>query len=267
MYRFLLTRRWLALAVVAIVVAVVCARLGMWQLHRLDQRQAENAVVEANRDLAPVPVTEQVPVGGSPTDSQEWRRVSLTGRYAADDQLLLRYQTRGGARGVDVVVPLVLADGSAVLVDRGFFASSAGTPDWSTVPAAPTGQVGVTGWLRVDSDAPPEAVAPANGTVRAIVAPALRDVVDAPLRGGWVQAYRESPTGESGLIGPDPPETGMGPHFFYALQWFLFGFLGLLAYGWFAFDEAHPQRRRRPAGRDETRADATPAPSVLSHGP
>ncbi|MBA2739944.1 MAG: SURF1 family protein [Actinomycetota bacterium] len=245
MYRFLLTRRWLALAAVAIVVAVVCARLGLWQLHRLDERRADNAIVEANRGAAPVPITQQVPVGGSPSEAQQWRTVSLTGHYAPDEQLLLRYQNRDALRGVDVVVPMLLADGSAVLVDRGFFESPAGTPDPGDVPAPPTGQVEVTGWLRVDSDAPAEAAVPSDGTVRAVVASALAGVVDAPLRGGWVQATEESPAGEPGLLGPEPPEVDMGPHFFYALQWFLFGFLAVLAYAWFAFDEAHPDRRTR----------------------
>ncbi|CAN5839258.1 SURF1 family protein [soil metagenome] len=263
MYRFLLTRRWLALAVVAVVVAVVCARLGMWQLHRLEDRRADNAIVEANRDVPPVSVTQLVPVGRSPVDEQEWRRVSVRGRYDPADQLLVRYQSRGSLRGVHVVAPMVLADGSAVLVDRGFLESFAGTPDSADVPAPPAGTVTVTGWLRVDSDAPAEAVDPSDGAVRAVAAPALADAVDAPLRGGWVQALSESPPGESGLLAPEPPETDIGPHLFYALQWFLFGLLALLAYGWFAYDEAHPHRRRRRSAVTGERAEEAAAPSVV----
>lgn len=252
-YRFLLTRRWLVLAVIAVLVAVGCIRLGLWQLNRHADRQADNEIVETNVATAPVPITDAVPVGDSPSDRQQWRSISLSGRYDPVATVLVRYQSLGSLRGVNVLVPMWLADGSAVLVDRGFLESSAGTPDRADVPAPPDGPVEVTGWLRVDSDAPPEATRPIDGTVRAVVAAALDDAVGAPLRGGWVQLTSESPAGEQGLLPPEPPETDMGPHLFYALQWFLFALLGLLAYGWFAFDEAHPYRRRAQLGDEEPR--------------
>ena len=42
-----LTRRDLAGLVVALAVATVCARLGLWQLERLSQHRARNAAVLA----------------------------------------------------------------------------------------------------------------------------------------------------------------------------------------------------------------------------
>lgn len=264
-YRFLLTRRWLVLAVIAVLVASGCVRLGLWQLSRHADRQADNDIVETNVDKTPVPIADAVPIGDSPGDPQQWRRVSLSGRYDPAATLLVRYQSLGSLRGVNVLVPMRLADGSAVLVDRGFLESFAGTPDRTAVPAPPAGTVRAIGWLRVDSDAPPEAARPIDGTVRAVAAPALDDVVDGPLRGGWVQLTSESPAGEQGLLRPEPPETDMGPHFFYALQWFLFGLLGLLAYGWFAFDEAHPYRRRTVPD-DEERPQPAGERSVVHQG-
>lgn len=254
MYRFLLTRRWVALLVVAVVVAAVCARLGVWQLHRLDERAAENAVVERNLGGPPVPVTAVTAVGRQPAPGDEWRSVQLRGTYRADEQLLLRYQTRDQLRGVDVLVPLELADGSLVLVDRGFLESPAGTPDLAEVPAPPAGTVEVGGWLRLDSTADDEGVLPQDGTVRAVSTAVLADSVGGPLRGGWVQARTESPAGAGDLVGPAEPDTGSGPHLFYALQWFLFGLLALLAYAWFGWEEAHPARRRgsrRPGPEDD----------------
>ncbi|MDQ3105337.1 MAG: SURF1 family protein [Actinomycetota bacterium] len=245
MYRFLLTRRWLALAVVAAVLAVVCARLGWWQLERLAERSDDNAVVEANLDASPVPLQALVDVGAALPAGDEWRQVTMSGRYAPDNQVLVRYQSRNGLRGVDVVVPLLLRDASAVLVDRGFLESPAGTPDLAEVPPPPPGRVTVTGWLRRDSDAPSEATTPIDSTVRAVSSVALADVMPDPLRGGWVQALEESPTATGGaLAGPEPPETDSGPHLFYGLQWFFFGLLALVGYGWFAYDEAHPPARR-----------------------
>ena len=45
---------------------------------------------------------------------------------------MVRYRTRDGTAGVDVVVPLVTADGTALLVDRGWL---------QTDPAAAGGDV------------------------------------------------------------------------------------------------------------------------------
>ena len=61
--------------------------------------------------------------------------VTATGTYAADDTVIVRYRTRDGASGVDVVVPLVTADGTALLVDRGWMATdNRGTDAASTCP-------------------------------------------------------------------------------------------------------------------------------------
>lgn len=247
-YRFLLAPRWLALAAAVLVLAAVCVRLGLWQFDRLGERREVNAVVDANLSSPAVPLRQLVAVGAAPAAAEEWRTVTLRGRYDAEDRLLVRYQTHGSLRGVDVVVPLRLDDDSFVLVDRGFLESPAGTPDADEVPAPPAGTVQVTGRLRQDSDAPAEGTTPVDGTVRAVSSRAVADVVDGPLRGGWVQAVQELPEapGEP-LMGPEPPETGIGPHLFYGLQWFFFGFLALLGYGWFAYDEANPHRPRRRA--------------------
>lgn len=250
MYRFLLSRRWVALGVVAVVVAAVCAQLGRWQLDRLGERRAENAIVESNLDAVPVPLPQLSPVGAPLPDDVEWRQVRLSGTYDTGAAILVRYQTRGPLRGVDVVVPLRLSDGSLALVDRGFMESPAGTPDRSAVPVPPSGTVEVTGWLRADSDAPAEATDPIDGTVRAVSSAALADELAAPLRAGWVLALGERPAADgAGLVEPEEPDLGTGPHLYYGLQWFFFGFLALLAYGWFAYDEAHPRRRRSP-GRE-----------------
>ncbi len=97
----------------------MCVRLGIWQLSRLSDRQDSNALIEASLVQEPVDVTALTAVGGGVSAEDEWRPVTLTGRYDTAEQLLVRYQTSEQQRGVDVVVPLVLADGTAVLVDRG----------------------------------------------------------------------------------------------------------------------------------------------------
>ena len=64
--------------------------------------------------------------------------------------MVVRYRTRDGAPGIDVVVPLVTADGTALLVDRGWMATDNSGADPPT-PASPSGEVTVTGWVRQDA--------------------------------------------------------------------------------------------------------------------
>jgi len=56
MYRFLLQPKWIGFHLLVIAAIVTMVNLGMWQLRRLDERQAFNATVEARYDEPPVPL-------------------------------------------------------------------------------------------------------------------------------------------------------------------------------------------------------------------
>ncbi len=75
----------------------------------------------------------------NPPDDAEYAVVSATGTYDPSKTVIVRYQTRDGNAGVDVVVPLLTGSGTALLVDRGWVATSnQGFTDPSQVPAPPT---------------------------------------------------------------------------------------------------------------------------------
>ena len=56
MYRFLLTPRWLGGAALAIAAAVVMVFLGIWQLHRYDERTTINNRIDAADTIDAVPL-------------------------------------------------------------------------------------------------------------------------------------------------------------------------------------------------------------------
>ena len=60
----MLSRRWLLFALAVVVLAAGAWWLGQWQFDRLEQRQADNAVVRANEEQAPVPVEQVLSPGG-----------------------------------------------------------------------------------------------------------------------------------------------------------------------------------------------------------
>ncbi|GAA5149386.1 SURF1 family protein [Nocardioides marinquilinus] len=246
-YRFLLSRRWILFAVAVALSAYAAWWLGEWQFGRLHDRRADNAIVRTNLDREPAPVEDVLAPGRPVDDRQEWRRVVATGTYDTDDTVLVRYRSgEDGEPGVGVVVPLVTAGGTALVVDRGFFATDDPRPAPEEVPAAPSGQVTVTGWVRVDGTGSSTAVDATDGglSTRAISSDEIGSAIGRPVFGGFVDALTEDPTAPTALQLREPPDLGSGPHFFYGLQWWFFGVLAIFGFGYLAYDE----RKRGPRG-------------------
>lgn len=260
MYRFTLSARWIGFAVFVIALAALCTRLGFWQLHKLELRLDRNDVITKHFSTDPVPIEQALPEGAAVDRTSEWTRVTATGVYDADQQLTVKFTTRDGAPGVDVVTPLVLSDGTAVLVDRGWkeTQNNVQRPD---VPPPPTGQVTIEGWIRQDNGAGRDATTPTDGQIRAISSTALAEVMPYDLVNGYVNLQKGLPQPTSELAAEPRPELGQGPHFFYALQWWFFALLAVVGYFWFARAEA--KERRAPtrvdgfaAGREPPRQPA-----------
>lgn len=57
MYRFLLTRQWVILTLVALVLVPTMVELGFWQFHRHEHRVAQNELITKNLAAAPAPVS------------------------------------------------------------------------------------------------------------------------------------------------------------------------------------------------------------------
>lgn len=57
MYRFLLTRQWVILTLLVLVLIPTMVELGFWQLHRHQHRVAQNALITQNLEAKPVPVS------------------------------------------------------------------------------------------------------------------------------------------------------------------------------------------------------------------
>ena len=241
---FLLSRRWVGFAVVVLVLAWGAWWLGEWQFDRLEERKARNAIIERNESLPPAPAADVLPAEGDVADSDEWRVVTATGEYDAADTVIVRYRTRDGAPGMDVVVPLVLDDGRSLLVDRGWLPTEASGAALFDVPAPPEGEVTVTGWARVDATGDSTAVS-AQST-RAISSVEIGEAVDREVLRGFVELRSEDPAPDEPLSPVELPELDNGPHFFYGLQWWFFGLLAVFGFGYLARDE----RRRMRAGRE-----------------
>lgn len=248
--RFLLTRRWLLFALVVVLLCCATWWLGQWQFHRLADRKESNGIVRTNEDRAPEPVADVLTPGGTVSDEDEWRVVTATGTYDTDNTVVVRYRTRGGASGVDAVVPLVTGDGTALLVDRGWLATDNAGTSPVDLPEPPAGEVTVEGWVRADATG--DSIAVEDHSTRAISSATIGPAIGQPVFGGFVELKSEDGQPAEGLEPVELPELNNGPHFFYGLQWWFFGLLAIVGFVYLAVDEW----RSRATGTESTREGA-----------
>lgn len=254
--RFLLTPRWIALLLFALVVAGVCIRLGIWQLDRLEQRRALNASVERGLAAEPVPVQQLIPPGG-PTEGLgdlAYRRVTATGTLDPEHEVLLFGRALDGRPGHHVLTPLVLEDGRVLVVDRGWVPYELDTPPVEEA-APPVGEVTVTGFLLppVENAGAASERSP-DGRILAVTSLDVATVLEAvpappvPLAMQLQEVLPASAT-ELPRVVP-PPELSEGPHLSYAIQWFTFATIALVGYAVLV--------RREIRDRDRERATTDP---------
>lgn len=227
-YAFLLSRRWVGLGLVALLVSAACVGLGFWQWDRHVGRVAANALVDANYDLAPAPLEEVLDLSAPVPPEAVWRPVELRGRYVGED-VLVRNRPVGSTPAMEVLTPFLaeLAAGGEVLVvvNRGWVSAATETAD----PApAPAGEVRLTGRLRA-AEPPGDREAPAGQVYRiepGTVLPAAGVGRDGATAGavleGYVLASEHDPPAAEELPALARPVTDLGPHLSYAFQWWVF---------------------------------------------
>jgi len=131
------------IAFVALALFAAFVTLGSWQLQRRTWKQDLIARVDARVHAPPVALPERARWPQTSAASDEYRHVQASGAYLPDADTLVQAVTARGA-GFWVLTPLALADGSVVLVNRGFV-----PPELRGRVAPVTGPTTVTGLLRL----------------------------------------------------------------------------------------------------------------------
>jgi cytochrome oxidase assembly protein ShyY1 len=275
-YRFLLSPRWLGGAALAVAASVVMALLGNWQLSRYHERSAINTRIDAAAAGSPAPLADVLPrpttagtAGPRPAADAAWTKITVTGRYDTGHEILARGRTVDGAVGFEIVTPLVLDDGTAVLIDRGWVPPAKGgaiaTP---VVPAAPTGTVTVVGQVHL-SESRPAPLERRDGRIdtRRIAVPQLARELPYPVYGAYVLLTEQTPAADPLFaripIGHENAWQNGG----YAVQWWMFAVMALAAFGWQARKQAvgdgpPPDRGDRITESDRRIAATRPSPPV-----
>ncbi len=235
--------RWLLLAVFVVGLSVTFVNLGQWQLDRLDQRRDRNSVVVAHEN-APVRPYEEV-MDGVITDDDQWQRVQVSGTFLPQQQFQVRYRSNGGRVGWELVTPLAADDGRVVLVDRGFILRPAGQDFPAALPAPPEGRVTVVGHVRRNEVGKDVATVPQQGSVRLINSVRIGEALGRPLVDGYIGLLTVDPPQTGDLVPVEPPEISDGPHFWYAVQWFMFTAIAAAGLVVFVRNDIRDRRRAR----------------------
>ncbi|MDF8264023.1 SURF1 family cytochrome oxidase biogenesis protein [Luteipulveratus flavus] len=237
MLHVLLSRRWLAWLAVAVVVSVACLLLGRWQWHRWESKHAMQTRISENYDASPVALGQILPTVDTPLPGdREWTQVRLQGEYQAQQRQLVRNRPHEGSFGYEVVVPLRLADGASVLVDRGWVPNGPNAATPPSVPATPTGPVTVVGWMRPGE--PSLGRAPIAGQLSSINVRDAQSRTGGRLHDAYVLMRGErlpsgaTPVRPQALEKPDQGSAA-GINLSYAIQWWV-GMLAVPAYVLFA---------------------------------
>ena len=251
-YRFLLSSRWIGLGLLMTVAAATMVGLGLWQLDRYHIRTDINNRIDSASQRKPVTLAQALRppsparagvVGPAPSADMSWTMVTVTGRYDAKHEILARSRTVNGQVGYEILTPLVLADGTAVLVDRGWLApSDLGAAKAPTVPTAPTGDVTVVGRVHAPESRADQAEPFQNVlSVRHIAPEQIAGSVPLPLYGAYLTLETQTPPADPAFvpIAPDHQDAAMNAG--YVAQWWMFSLLTLFGFGYLAYREAHPK--------------------------
>lgn len=149
----------------AVLVALVClVALGTWQLQRLQWKEALIRSAERAAAAAPEPLPALTP------DAPEWRdfdfrRLSLSGRFIVGRAFGFQVSTRNETAGGDLVVPFLLDDGRAILIDTGWLPEQS-LPPKPARASLPPGLVTLDGVARYVGDVRPGWFTPSPDLMR-----------------------------------------------------------------------------------------------------
>jgi cytochrome oxidase assembly protein ShyY1 len=278
-YRFLLSRQWVVLTLIGLVLMPVMVKLGIWQMHRHEQEDANNALIRQSLAAPTVPVEKLTVPGARVASHDNFRSVTATGRYDTAHQVVVRHRTSAddSAIGYYLITPLVMADGRAVLVNRGWIPAPQNGDDaqFPALPPTPSGRVSITGRIRPDESTASTGIVDRPGLpprmIMLINSGKLAKQLPEPVLGGYVEltSTSPSPTGSrpQPVPTPTPGQSNGGyhpPHLAYAWQWWLF--VAMVPVGWVILVRRELKDRRAHQAKPQPCRGQDPVPGSSEDG-
>jgi len=252
---------WARIAVAVVLLSVAFFFLGRWQLHRHQGKAARIDLINANYDATPVTLDRVLPTPASPLPAdREWTQVRVDGVYETDHRILVRNRPLNTEYGFEVVVPLRLPSGAALLVDRGWIPAGERFVVPDSVPAPPGGTVSAVVRLR-PGEPPLDRTPPPGQELRIDLGRMAASAGGTVYRGAYGVLAGETP---APAVAPTPlprPDEDLGPHLAYAVQWWIGDVAAYVLLAYYALQEARDRRAGVVRGsKGRTAAAAAPPP-------
>ena len=253
-WRAIFSRQWILTTLLVLAGGALCVRLGIWQLDRLEQRRAFNAHVAAMRSAKPLTLVGQ-PAGD--LTAMEYRAVTTSGTYDFENQVALRNRYFQSESGYNLLTPLILDDGSALLVDRGWIPADGNTSPAGWQRYDQPGRVTLQGQIRLGQTepdfggVPDPALAPGQTKLEFWNIVNL-ERIDQQSPYPLLEVYVQPAVDPADMTPPIPyqPELELseGPHLGYAAQWFTFASLLVLGYPFYVRKQLSKPSEGSPQG-------------------
>jgi cytochrome oxidase assembly protein ShyY1 len=227
-YRFLLSRQWVIITLVALLLIPTMIRLGIWQMHRYEERHARNQLVSDALTAKPVPVEQLTSPGHTVTTGERYRSVTAEGHFDTEREVVVRRRVNADEEvGFHVLTPFVLTDGKVLLVNRGWIpADGPSQTAFPKIPAPPRGQITVTGRLMPDETTEASGIKDLKGLpdrqVMLINSEQEARRLDARVLGGYIAQTAPEPKGDTPELLGSPGDENAALNYAYAIQWWLF---------------------------------------------
>ncbi len=233
----------------AVLSAAIFVRLGFWQLHRLGERRARNALVTSRLRAPEVDVTALT----GDSASMRFRRAHVTGTPDYGHELVYASRSYKGSPGVNILTPIHVAGrDTAVIVDRGWVYA----PDGETVDLAKWHDRDsvFSGYVEEFPSVAGAMSAAHPGVITRLGYAVVRGALPFPISPVYVVMLGDSVIAPDRLARLTPPPLDDGPHLNYAIQWFAFAAIALVGAGVVIRQ------------RGETRLEPIPLPADAARG-
>lgn len=254
----------LLLTPLALLAVVVFCGLGVWQVNRLQQRLAQNELINQRMAAPPVVLDPRAVDAGA----LNYRFVQIRGTYDPTQEILLRNRSYRDETGYHVLTPLrISGSDKAVLVDRGWIPLTVGSPEQRQQFAPPAGEVTVVGVARESQDNRRAPQDPPLGPDRPrldawfqVNIPRIEQQLGYPLVPIFIEVQATEEVPRALPVPGYTTDLGPGPHMAYAIQWFAFALITLIGYPVLIYHNVYLPRK---AGRGAPEPDLRPAPEQV----
>jgi len=229
-----------------LLVVAVTVRLGFWQRARAHQKEAVQASIAAAGRASPVTI------GAAPLALRdvEFRRVRAIGTFMPERVVYLDNRMHDDQPGFYVVMPLKLADGGYVLVNRGWLPRNFDERTAIAPYRTPTGQIEIDGIARANASSAFElgagGSAPHNKIRQNLGVAAYARETGLPLQPFVIQQTGFGAPLRDGLVRDWPaPTAGVERNYGYMFQWWGMA-VAALGFGLYAARRAATKERIGP---------------------